>query len=195
MIDPYDITKFDRKIFELEEFWIFSICVANKEANRIADIVHKLVHCDVITPFDVIRMYLNEGVLMDKLKYFRVGQYNRIYKALKQTVETNFDVKNATIEDMEAIHGVGPKTARMFIMHSRPNQNVAALDTHILKFLRAKGYEAPKSTPSGKKYRELEEAFVSEAKKINMTPADLDLYIWETYKKGPVDDEYWNRNN
>lgn len=195
MIDPYDITKFDRKVFELEEFWIFSICVANKEAIRIADIVHKLVHCDVITPFDVIRMYLNEGVLMDKLKYFRVGQYNRIYKALKQTVETDFDVKNATIEDMEAIHGVGPKTARMFIMHSRPNQNVAALDTHILKFLRAKGYEAPKSTPSGKKYRELEEAFVSEAKKINMTPADLDLYIWETYKKGPVDDEYWNKNN
>lgn len=192
MIDPYDVTKFDRRIFELEEFWIFSICVAGKEANRTADVVHRLVEHEVMTPFQVIKDFLNKNVLMEKLQESRIGQYNRIYKALKQTVERNIDIKTASVEVLEGIHGVGPKTARFFIMHSRPEQEIAALDTHILKFLRAKGYNAPKTTPSGKKYAELEIAFLNEAKKINMTPADLDLYIWETYKRGTDID--WEAN-
>lgn len=183
MIDPHNITKFDRKIFELEEFWIFSICVANKEANRISRIVNDLIKHDYLTPFEVISDYLQQGILFDKLKEHRIGQYNRIFKALQQTIEHNIDIKTATVEDLENIHGIGPKTARFFIMHSRPNQQLAALDTHILKFLKEKGYNAPKSTPTGKKYRELEENFLKEAKNVNMKPSDFDLYLWESYKR------------
>ena len=61
----------------------------------------------------------------------------------------------------------------------------AGLDTHILKFLTAKGFDAPKSTPaSKKKYVELEQAFIEIAEKEGKTPATLDLEIWNTYSAG-----------
>jgi thermostable 8-oxoguanine DNA glycosylase len=70
----------------------------------------------------------------------------------------------------------------MFLMHSRPNQNYAALDTHILKHLREKGYEAPATTPPpGERYRNLEKIFIQEAQKASMTVAAYDLHIWNSY--------------
>jgi thermostable 8-oxoguanine DNA glycosylase len=70
----------------------------------------------------------------------------------------------------------------MFLMHSRKGQQYAALDTHILKYLRARGHDAPLNTPSpGPKYRALESAFLGHAKKAGMSPADFDLSIWNSY--------------
>jgi endonuclease III len=86
-----------------------------------------------------------------------------------------------TIEELESVYGVGSKTARFFVLHSRPDANVACLDTHILKWLNEKGYNVPKSTPSKKKYSEIEKLFLQEAIIHQMTPADLHLTIWKSY--------------
>jgi thermostable 8-oxoguanine DNA glycosylase len=62
------------------------------------------------------------------------------------------------------------------------------LDVHILKYLRSQGFEAPKQTPSGKKYLELEKNFLELAKKNNMTPADFDLMLWTKYSTKEVEE-------
>jgi thermostable 8-oxoguanine DNA glycosylase len=75
------------------------------------------------------------------------------------------------------------KTSRCFIIHSRPNAQYAALDTHILKHMRSLGYDTPKSTPSKKQYLHLEKEFLKLAKKADMSPANYDLMIWNKYSK------------
>ena len=94
------------------------------------------------------------------------------------------DLETCTAEDLEAIPGIGQKTSRFFITHSRPNQNYAILDTHILAWLKSLGYnDIPKSTPAGKRYQEIEQLFLFEAKKRNVSAADLDLQIWKERSK------------
>ena len=67
-------------------------------------------------------------------------------------------------------------------MSSRHNVQHAALDTHLLKYLRAEGVEnVPKSTPSSnKQYDRLEKEFLSRVPQ-GMTPAEFDLEIWKKY--------------
>ena len=89
---------------------------------------------------------------------------------------------NPWSEDLEKIHGVGMKTSRCFILHSRKDAQYAGLDTHMLKFLRSKGIDAPMSTPSSKKqYLTLEKYVLYYAQLAKRSPADFDLEIWRQY--------------
>jgi len=184
MVDPTNFTNFNRTVSELEELLIFSICVAGKPAMRTAKAVANLLaYCDSasIAPFDIIRWLIKGNLLVAAMEAQGIGQYSRIGRALKESVEANLDLRKCSVEDLESIHGIGPKTARMFILHTRPNQRIAALDTHILKFLKEKGHDVPKTTPSGKRYLTLEQAFLTEADKSGMTVADFDLHLWRKY--------------
>jgi len=54
-----------------------------------------------------------------------------------------------------------------------------------LKFLRSKGHNAPKSTPSTKKqYKKFEDMFLGYAKKSGQSIAEFDLNIWRYYANG-----------
>ena len=56
----------------------------------------------------------------------------------------------------------------------------AALPT--IKYLRDKGHTTQKVTPpAGKKYNELEQIVIAEAKASGMSQPDFDLHIWKTY--------------
>jgi thermostable 8-oxoguanine DNA glycosylase len=85
------------------------------------------------------------------------------------------------VQELESVKGIGPKTARFFLLHSRPNQEIAVLDTHILHWMRDNGIKAPKTTPSGEKYLKFEKMFIDIAKKNDISIADLDLRIWTAY--------------
>jgi thermostable 8-oxoguanine DNA glycosylase len=87
------------------------------------------------------------------------------------------------VEELEKIPGLGLKTSRFFLLHSRKDQQVAVLDTHILRWMRSRGWKAPKATPPLKKYKELEVAFLMECVWSGMTPATLDLFIWKMGQK------------
>ena len=55
----------------------------------------------------------------------------------------------------------------------------------MMKFLKDNGHDAPKSTPAaGSKYRMLEAAFVGFAKRVGMSPRDLDFMVWAVYRNG-----------
>jgi thermostable 8-oxoguanine DNA glycosylase len=55
---------------------------------------------------------------------------------------------------------------------------VAALDVHILRWLNSIGHNAPRQTPQGKRYAELEAVFLAEADRRGVSPRVLDEAIW-----------------
>lgn len=182
MIDPTAVTNYNRTDAELEEFMLFCIAVAGKTAQIIARQLQVLL--DIATgdnPFDKIRNLIKIGRLDTVLKLARLGKYHVLMKAYKQILDLN--LRTCSLEDLEKVHGIGPKTARYFMLHTRPNVQVAALDTHILKFLKEQGYVVPNHTPTGKKYKELEQIFIMEATKRGRQIAEFDLAIWNHYSK------------
>src|SRR5690606_28462084 len=101
-------------------------------------------------------------IFYDLLEASKLGQYHRLSKCFRESVQTlDGSLKTCSVEDLESITGVGPKTARFFVLHSRPNSRIAVIDTHILKYLRTQGIDAPKGTPpKGEKYSRFEGEFI-----------------------------------
>ena len=160
---------------------LFAIVVAGKNATQQAKKLEEfLTYAPSFSPFEKIAFMNLEESLENRLRLCKIGQYTRIAKAFDSVRKMN--LKTCTVEDLEAIPGIGPKTSRFFLLHTRPNQEIAVLDTWILKYLKNVGYNAPKSTPIGKKYLELEQNFLFEARKNNMKPADFDIYIWRNFR-------------
>jgi len=187
MIDPTDVTKFDRTDAELQEWWLFSILVAGKTAATQARLLERFLTSipGDGTPFEKLASLVASGALKAHCYEHRIGQYSRLVPCIEQSLA--LDLRNDPVEAFEAIHGVGPKTARMFLMHSRPNLRLAAIDTHVLKHLAAQGHTVPKATPpAGRLYRDLEEKFLALADAAGETPADYDLRVWKSYARTPA---------
>lgn len=185
MINPTTITNYNRNQRELEEFLMFSIMVAGKSAKQTAQKLNQFLNHreDGESPLEFVDNLLHEGSLDHMMKQCRLGQYGRLGKAFAGIVKFQGRLHEVSVEDLESINGIGPKTARFFVLHSRQNVRHAVLDTHILKWLKLHGENAPKSTPTGKKYAMLEQAFLTYAWKYEMNPADLDLHIWKQYSQ------------
>lgn len=192
MIDPYHITNFDRSQEELEEFLLFCTFAANKPSLRAAFNTERFLELklDKETPLSYTYDLLKSGYLLPMLEHRKIGPYEHNFRRLAELAmgvagPTIYDM---TVESLERVYGVGPKTARMFILHSRPNQEYAVLDTHVLKYLRDIGYtQVPKATPKNPAfYRALENAFVRDAHEIGRSVAEHDLEVWKLYKEGVV---------
>jgi len=193
VIDPYDLTK-PWDAVRLQEWFLFGVCVAGKSARQTAAKVEALLEdmsvqilastsLGLVQPFARVKCAIKLGKLGYYLRKHKLGQYKRINKAFRGIVKIN--PATVTLEELEQIHGVGAKTARMLLLYTRPDQEMIPLDTHVLKWLRAHGYDAPKGTPPpGKKYRELELAFIREGKKRGLTPKEWDTKVWQMYAKG-----------
>jgi thermostable 8-oxoguanine DNA glycosylase len=84
------------------------------------------------------------------------------------------------LQDLEKIPGVGLKTSRFFLTHSRPNQSYAILDTHILRHMRDDlNIATPKTTPTNPKvYYALEAKLLEVVRASGKSYADYDLEVW-----------------
>lgn len=178
MIDPTSITHFDRTDSELQLFWIFCILVAGKNsdvaAKKVANLFKEL---NGQTPFEYFEENINS--IHNILVANRVGQYNRIEGAIIQSLR--LDLRTATLEDLMAIKGVGPKTARFFLLHSRRDCEHVVLDVHILRYLREKWHmDVPISTPPIAEYNKIEKLAAKFIKTDypHLSMADADLLIW-----------------
>lgn len=184
-VDVFDLPNYGLSDNQHEWLWLFSIMVAGKKAEPTRDKLNaflKAAPCG--TPFEAVRTLAMENGLDDALRRHRVGQYRRIGGAFRASVKMTKPIWECKLPDLEVIPGVGPKTARFYYMMTRPNARMAALDTHILKFLRDQGHDAPKVTPPhGPTYERLEQAFLAECDKRGVTNvAAFDLEIWKEYR-------------
>lgn len=177
MIDPTNPTNYNRTQSELEEWLLFCVVVAGKSSFQQAKKLDEFLSLEEFgSPFQKIFQMFCRGTLVDNLKKVRMGQYERIGYIFG--VLSHYKISDITLAVLEGIKGIGPKTARFYFLHSFPDMEIAVLDVHILSWLREHGYAAPKSTPNLKKYLALEKIFLSEAKKRNMSAAELDIQIW-----------------
>ena len=185
MIDPSNITDYNLTPHKLEEALLFWICVAGKTAKTIAPRLDNLLNSlEGNSPFEKIK---NTGLdqLSVKLKENGIGCYSIKAKSLWDLVNSGLDLSTCTVDDLEGVYGIGMKTSRCFLIHSRSETNCAGLDTHVLKFLRDMGHDVPRSTPgSKKKYKEIEQLFLNYVNDSHMSVAELDLYIWRLYSNG-----------
>lgn len=190
MIDPFNLTNFSRTPDELEELILFGILVAGKRADIIVKkLEHFLSLAPQNSPFNKIKYMIDNKYLLKNLKIAKMGNYKITVKALKEVI--NLDINNLTIEKLEKVSKIGPKTSRMIMLHSFPDQKCAVLDVHILRFMRENlKIMTPKNTPTGKKYLKLEKIFVNYAilKKRNI--AELDLAIWKKFTRSKNVSEY-----
>lgn len=181
-INPLAITDFERDEEALQRFLIFGIIAAGKDSDWAATKVGDLLRRKPEGVLPLAYLAENETALHNTLVANRVGQYNRIKKAILDA--TRLDLRTATVDEIDSIFGVGPKTARLFILHSRADAEVAVLDTHILKWLKDLGVEnVPSSTPDGKEYERLERLAIrfKKAKYPGLSLAQADLLIWARY--------------
>lgn len=167
---------------ELEEKLMYSVVVAGKSAKfaeqamtrfwRLTDYFHG-------GPFDRVRQLRERGDLMTTLQKAKVGNYKKTHRAFDQMAFHRPDLETCTPQQLEIIHGIGPKTSRFFIIWTRPESRYAALDVHVLRWMRSIGHEVPRSTPqSAKRYAHVERLFLDEADRRGMTPRELDAKIW-----------------
>ncbi len=191
MVDPFRITKFDRTEDELEEFALFCVSVAGKSAETTARALDKYLGTLPLIkgnwPFSRIRFSLgSEKQLAQQLKRCGFGCFNSRATSFKALVTSGLDLVRCSREELEKLHGWGPKTSRFFLLHSRPDFRGAPLDTHVLKFLRVCGVKnVPKSTPpKGKRYLELEAQYMALCPPWQ-TLADFDLEVWTRHARPP----------
>ena len=210
-IDPTNITDFSRDTNQLEAFWLFCMFVAGKNSDyasrclsKLINSVNQLTHVpDGDGKFVLVALgnseeegifnyfkSIGETGIHNALVANKVGQYNRLTKGVMQSLD--LDLTNCTLEDLLKIHGVGNKTARFFLLHTRKGCEYAVLDTHILAWLRSHGVEeAPKTTPTDNRlYRLIENRFrhMSRASYPHLTDAEIDLLIW-SIQSGRLSDE------
>lgn len=191
MIDPTKITNYNRTEAELEEFLLFCIMVAGKNAKQTAKKLDEFLFgtLGIISPFDWVLSMVDIGKVSKNfplecaMKRHKLGQYKRLEKAFTGILQFKNRLKEVSVEELESVSGIGSKTSRFFILHSRPNQQLAVLDTHILKWMDAQGYDVPKSTPPKGRYAIIEKQFLTECAKAGKTPAELDLEIWKSYSQ------------
>lgn len=164
---------------DLQRRLIYSVLVAGKTAKFAESKLAGLLGTEGwVAPFDFIRAADEDGMLDWELRQAGTGRYGLLAQCFARLVDV--DPRTCLISDLEAIPGIGPKTARFFILWTRPGVRHAALDVHVLRWLRDQGYDAPKATPpAGKRYRQLEEAFLAEAEQRGLSPRELDSDIWD----------------
>jgi hypothetical protein len=182
MIDPTDIMRYDRTHAELEELLLNAIAFAGKNARQQAKKMHELFSAEDASPFTAVRTWKKKGTLGKKLRDVRIGKYSLLEKAFTELAHSGIDLARCGVEELEKFPGIGAKTARLFVLHSRRKQEYAVIDTHMLKEMRALKMTTLRTTPSGKKYAALEKKLIAHLKSRGVKDfAEYDLGIWKKY--------------
>jgi thermostable 8-oxoguanine DNA glycosylase len=187
MINPAEVTNYNRTQYELEEFILFCINVAGKksaiEAPKLEVFIERAKDITKeTTPFNCIKKLIKLGRLNEIMHWAKLSPYAQRYNSYVAVAKIK-DLQSVTLNRLLQVPGIGLKTARFFLSHSREDFDEPMLDTHILRFLRDQGYvDAPKSTPSNENtYHYFANIFKNIARQLGKSVTDLDLEIWKQY--------------
>lgn len=188
MIDPKNITNYNLTTNQLQEHLLFWVFAAGHNAASTAKGLNKfLTSIKGGRPFMAVRRVVKEmgwEGIERALGNSGLGCWRKKVRTIQELVEDKLNLRTCSVADLEQIYCIGAKTARCFVLHSRKGiDNIACLDTHVLKYMRDEGVPVPKSTPTKRRYLELEQEFLKLAKKSDKTLAEFDLWIWNKYAK------------
>ena len=218
MIDPFKVTDFNRGDFDLQSFFLFCFAVAGKNAKVQADklnsmidgfqeswvenpIYHEEGHPIPDGPLTHMMdlntepFYIGRTPVENNLRSVKLGKYttwiNMInwFNANLRIENVNMFLRCAGLASLLLIPGVGDKTARFFLLHSREDEQCIPLDTHVLKFISSKGVPCvPTSTPPHSKYFMWEkiarEMYTHEMRSKGYSNlAETDLAIWKSFSQ------------
>ena len=157
------------------------------EASRL---FHWALHDQGMSPLGAINYLKQESLLQSLLGYHKIGQYSRIGKCLAEISSVRGGlhlISNTTVKELEKYSGIGPKTARFFMLHNFGSMRLAVLDTHILSWMaelvedhlnRPRG-TVPTATPqSPSTYEFWELVWLGHCYKHHVDPAKHDLELW-----------------
>ena len=162
--DPQDFDSLyntERNENQLIKFLLFGIFVAGKNSKVTAKRLDNLFY---FAPTDILKnpaqwlMDMGEERFKWVCKQSGLGCYNQRWKSvvsLNEWLKTN-SLQYASLGQILEIKGVGNKTARFFILFSRPYARFAVVDTHILKEINSIYGTDFTLTGSNKQYKMLE---------------------------------------
>jgi hypothetical protein len=169
MIDPNNVTNARRTAAELEEFLLFCVVVAGKNADQQAAKLERFLAGR--RPFAFIRATHREGKLEARLREVRLGKYSLLGRSFRDLSHSSTDLGSCTWQELTAFPGIGIKTAKFFILHSREGEMHGVLDTHVLSWMGEHWPAAPRGGHSVPRH----------------SPQDPRIYrFWETVYFGMV---------
>jgi thermostable 8-oxoguanine DNA glycosylase len=195
---PFAVPFYDADDEMLQHWFIFCVCVAGKSAAQQEKKVDAFLgelratvlprNTDMLPFARLARMSRTDIEAL--LRRVKMGRYETITSALTlavfETLANPCWLRECTVDHLMCLPGIGPKTARFFLMYTRRGFRGAVLDTHILKWLDEQQgtppiCEFPKSTPQNpKRYAEIEDIFLAVCDATSQTPADFDFQIWKS---------------
>lgn len=187
MIDPVNITSYDQTEEHLQQVLLFWILAAGKNAITSArcldNLLRELHSCQQLVLYQPFKAICSFGCLhlAETMKKHGIGCYNHKARSFWEIANSGFNLRTCSLQELESIHGIGFKTSRCFLIHSRRDARCAGLDTHILRFLSDKGYEVPSATPTKKEYLRIEKIFLDLVDQAQVSVAQYDLDIWREY--------------
>jgi hypothetical protein len=198
MINPAQVTDYNRTQSELQEFLLFCINVSGKksavEAPKLEVFLERVRGITGHSkPFDgMTKLYFtrpdrhnrDDNRLLEIMHWAAISPYKQRYNSYCDVLKLG-DLRTVSLTRLLQVRGIGLKTARFFLSHSREDFDEPMLDTHILRFLRDQGYkDAPKSTPQNVGiYNYYANVFKMFARTLGKSVTDLDLEIWKQYSK------------
>jgi hypothetical protein len=194
MIDPSDVTNPSRTAPQLEEFLLFGISAAGKNADQQAAKLERLLGGR--SPFAYIRKIGAQG-LQARLREVRLGKYALLGRSFDELARSGADLGTIPWEDLTRFPGIGIKTAKFFVLHSRAGEMHGVLDTHVLSWMRehweGAGPPVPRHSPQDPRaYRFWETVFFGMVSARHHLPrgpraidwAKFDLDLWKERRGG-----------
>lgn len=119
----------------------------------------------------------NLGYRYPRVRAKYIVEARKYAKSLEKIVKET-DVNRVRDWLVKNIKGIGLKEASHFLRNVGFKE-IAIIDRHILKILHEYGLidEIPRSLTK-RKYLEIEKILKEMAKELNLSPAELDLYLW-----------------
>lgn len=213
LVDPVsNCNDFDRTDEELEAWFVFCVMVAGHQAEQTAQklqtFFEPLISANELidhlglrpfTPFEWLRLVRSQGRMDTELRRARTGCYAKLTKVFSEVLDMGLNgltLRLVGIPELISIPGIGLKTASFFIMSTRENVRMAALDTHVLKLLRlplAASYltseglstaNVPRSTPTNPKlYEKLERVMLTISDDTGLNPVQFDFVVWKLFRE------------
>ena len=156
----------------------FCILTANSTAERCIE-----VHCRVGDDF----LRLNKAKVRNKLRGLGcrfhtkragyISESNQYRNSLKKTIKSSKDDNERREWLVKNIKGLGYKEASHFLRNIGYN-DLAIIDFHIIDLLSKNRLITKPRTLNKNKYLEIENLLRELSKKLNITLAELDLYLW-----------------